>query len=226
MGIGGDLMLKLYENIRAFRKAANMTQDELAKKTGYTDRSSIARIEKGEIDLPHSKIEQFASALGTSPSTLMGWDDDDDFEIPVPEKRPYLTKNILPMPNTVKVPRVGAIACGTPILAEQNIDAYDPVPDYVKCDFTLVCKGDSMINARIYDGDIVCIKLQPEVEDGEIAAVLVGDDEATLKRVRYYPDHIVLEPENPMYKPLVFWEERMNDIRIIGKATHFISAVR
>lgn len=83
-----------------------------------------------------------------------------------------------------------------------------------------------MINARIYDGDIVCIKVQPEVENGEIAAVLVGDDEATLKRVHYFPDHIVLEPENPMYKPLVFWDEDMNDIRIIGKATHFISAVR
>lgn len=66
-------MLKLYENIKAYRKAAKMTQEELAKRTGYTDRSSIARIEKGEIDLPQSKIRQFAEALGTTPSVLMGW---------------------------------------------------------------------------------------------------------------------------------------------------------
>lgn len=66
--------MKLYENIRAFRLAAKMTQEELAHKTGYTDRSSIARIEKGEIDLPQSKIVQFADALGTTPGHLMGWD--------------------------------------------------------------------------------------------------------------------------------------------------------
>lgn len=67
-------MLKLHENIRICRKAAKMTQEELARRTGYTDRSSIARIEKGEIDLPQSKIMQFAEALGTTPGHLMGWD--------------------------------------------------------------------------------------------------------------------------------------------------------
>ena len=68
-------MLKLYANIRACRKAAKMTQEELARRTGYTDRSSIARVEKGEIDLSQSKILQFAEALGTTPSHLMGWDE-------------------------------------------------------------------------------------------------------------------------------------------------------
>lgn len=68
-------MLKLYENIKRYRKAARLTQEELAKLTGYTDRSSIARIEKGEIDLPQSKIKQFAQALGTTPSQLMGWEE-------------------------------------------------------------------------------------------------------------------------------------------------------
>ncbi len=67
-------MLKLYENIKMRRKAMKMTQEELARRTGYTDRSSIARIEKGEIDLPQSKIKQFAEALGTTPGHLMGWD--------------------------------------------------------------------------------------------------------------------------------------------------------
>lgn len=134
--------------------------------------------------------------------------------------------NIMPMPQTYKVPRLGVIACGEPILAEQNIECYDAVPDYIKCDFTLVCKGDSMINARIFDGDIVCIKQQPIVESGEIAAVLVGDEEATLKRVYIYDDKIILQPENPSYPPFVYVGDEMNNVRILGKATHFISAVR
>lgn len=210
------------EKIKAAREAAGLTQEELGRLCGTT-KQTIYKYETGKVtNIPIDRLEKIAVAINVSASFLMGWDEPSrDIQ-----KNTFRAKNLLPPPNTVKVPRVGAIACGTPILAEQNIDAYDPVPDYVKCDFTLVCKGDSMINARIYDGDIVCIKVQPEVENGEIAAVLVGDDEATLKRVHYFPDHIVLEPENPMYKPLVFWDEDMNDIRIIGKATHFISAVR
>ena len=137
-----------------------------------------------------------------------------------------LPDNIIPMPDIVKKPRLGTIACGVPILAEENIEAYDDVPAWIKCDFTLLCKGDSMINARIFDGDVVCVKMQPTVESGEIAAVMVGDNEATLKRVKLFEDHVVLEPENPMYKPLTFWGEEMNKVHIIGKATHFISAVR
>lgn len=206
--------METFENIKKYRLRAGLSQDELAKKTGYNDRSSIAKIESGKVDLSESKILLFAKALGVSPATLMGIT-----ENPLPS-------NILPMPGTYKVPRLGRIACGDPILAEENIEDYDSVPDYVKCDFTLVCRGDSMINARIFDGDIVCIKAQSVVSSGDIAAVMVGDDEATLKRVRLYPDHIVLEPENPLYKPMVFWEEEMNTVRIIGKATHFISRVR
>lgn len=164
------------------------------------------------------RIEMLANYFGIEKSDLI-----EDRSNTVPRKMP---SNILPMPSFVKVPRVGQIACGTPILAEQNIEDYDSIPDYIHCDFTLVCKGDSMINARIFDGDIVCIKIQPAVNSGEIAAVMVGEDEATLKRVKLFDDHIVLEPENPMYKPLTFWGEEMNNVHIIGKATHFISAVR
>lgn len=134
--------------------------------------------------------------------------------------------NILPFPSVHDVPRLGRIACGEPITAEENIEGYDAVPDYVKADFTLVCKGDSMINARIYDGDVVCISQKAEVHSGDIAAVLVDGDEATLKRIRIFEDHIVLEPENPTYRPMTFWDADMNRIRVIGKATHFISAVR
>ena len=136
-----------------------------------------------------------------------------------------LPSNILPRPGFVKKPRLGTIACGKPILAVEEAEEFDEVPDWVECDFTLRCKGDSMINARIYDGDTVYIRSQPEVENGEIAAVRV-DDEATLKRVMLYPDKIVLEAANPMYEPLVYRGEEMNDVQIMGKAIAFTSMIR
>lgn len=145
----------------------------------------------------------------------MGWVDNSGVAIP----------NIIPMPETRKIPLVGAIACGEPILAEENIEDYVSIPKDLAEDFALTCKGDSMINARIFDGDIVYIRQQDTVENGEIAAVLI-DSEATLKRVRLFDDHISLEPENPMYKSLVYWNEEMNTVRILGKAIAFTSAVR
>lgn len=134
--------------------------------------------------------------------------------------------NIIPFPEMNKVPLIGAIACGEPILAQEHIEDYVDMPRHVRADFALICKGDSMINARIFDGDIVYIRQQDTVENGEIAAVLNDDGEATLKRVRIFDDHISLEPENPMYKPQVYWNEEMNHIRIIGKAVAFTSTVR
>lgn len=203
------------ERIRDARLAAGLTQKELAQKIGVKF-SAIAKYESGRVvNLKRETIAALASVLNVRPSWLLCMDDDSD-----------LPANVIPMPGTHRVPRLGRIACGEPILAEQNYDGYDAVPDYVKCDFTLVCKGDSMINARIFDGDVVCISTELEVRSGDIAAVMVGEDEATLKRVRIFQDHIVLEPENPQYKPYVFWEEEMNTVRFIGKATHFISRVR
>lgn len=133
--------------------------------------------------------------------------------------------NMISVPAMARVPLVGAIACGTPTLAEQNIEGCVDMPEHIRADFALRCKGDSMINARIYDGDIVYIRQQEEVEHGEIAAVLI-EDAATLKRVYLYTDHISLEAENPQYRPLVYWGEAMNGIRILGKAIAFTSAVR
>lgn len=136
-----------------------------------------------------------------------------------------LPSNVIPMPAMRKLPLIGTIACGEPILAQENVEGEVSVPEHVHADFALRCKGDSMINARIFDGDVVYIRQQPTVENGEIAAVLIGD-EATLKRVRLYEDHISLEPENPQYRPLVFWENEMNSVRILGKAVAFTSTVR
>lgn len=137
----------------------------------------------------------------------------------------YKISNILPLPKTKKVPRLGVIACGKPILAEENIEGYDEIPEEVNADFTLVCKGDSMINARIMDGDTVYIRSQPDVENGEIAAVLLGD-EATLKRVRKTDTQLILWPENPCYSPMVFKGETINTVKILGKAIVFQSHIR
>lgn len=98
------------------------------------------------------------------------------------------------------------------------------VPDFIHADFALRCKGESMINARIFDGDVVYIRKQPTVENGQIAAVLVGD-EATLKRVTVYEDKIVLEAANPLFDPLVFRGEEMNQVEILGKAVGFTGLI-
>ena len=136
-----------------------------------------------------------------------------------------LPRNIIPMPEMGKIPLIGAIACGSPILADDHIEDYIDLPKHIHADFALTCKGDSMINARIFDGDIVYIRQQDTVDNGQIAAVLI-DGEATLKRVRLFDDHISLEPENPQYRPLVYWGEEMNTVRILGKAVAFTSTVR
>ena len=111
---------------------------------------------------------------------------------------------------------MGQIACGEPILAEENIDGYDEVPSDWHADFTLLCKGDSM-EPKIKDGDVVAIHCQPMVENGEIAAVLI-DGEATLKRVFLFDDHIELRAENPAFATIIRIGEAMNDITIEGKA--------
>ena len=207
--------METHENIKILREHLGLSQEALAEKVGYGDRSSIAKIEAGKVDLSQSKIAAFASALNVTPAQLMGLD----------IEGPYLPTNIIPMPKTYKGPLIGTIACGQPILALEENDEVVVVPENIKADFALCCKGDSMINARIFDGDIVYIRKQPEVETGEIAAVRIGD-EATLKRVRLYPDKIILEPANPMYEPLVYRGEELNDIEILGKAVAFTSIVR
>lgn len=124
-----------------------------------------------------------------------------------------------PLPDMDTLPRVGRIACGEPILAEQNIADYDSVPSSWRATFTLICVGDSMA-PRIQDGDLVAIRQQKAVENGEIAAVRIGD-EATLKRVYFHDDYIELRPENPTYSSIIRRREEMNDVSIEGRAVGF-----
>lgn len=207
--------MSIGKRIKEIRISKNITQDELALKIGTTKQTIYKYENEIVTNIPSQKIELISNALNTTPDYLMGWSDkstDDLYSIP----------GINPIPKTYKRPRLGTIACGEPILAEENIETYDDIPDNIKCDFTLVCKGDSMINARINDGDIVYIKQQSQVDNGEIAAVLI-DNEATLKRVYIYEDKVVLQPENTKYPPSVYTKEEMNNIRILGKAVGFTS---
>lgn len=194
------------------RKELGFSAEYVAEKLGVSP-ATIYRYERGDIEkMPGNILEPISKILHTTPAYLMGWE----------ESAP---DNIIPMPKVSSIPLVGTIACGEPILAEENIEGLVDLPDHIRADFALKCKGDSMINARIFDGDVVYIRQQPTVEDGQIAAVLI-DDSATLKRVHFYPDHIVLSPENPQFRPLVFWEQDMAQVRILGLAVAFTSSVR
>lgn len=133
--------------------------------------------------------------------------------------------NIYPI-KTKKIPLLGEIACGKPIFANEERELYIDANESIQADFCLECKGDSMIGARIYNGDIVFIKSQPVVENGEIAAVII-DDEATLKRVYYYRENnkLSLVAENSKYPPLIYEGEELDHVRILGKAVAFQSRV-
>lgn len=132
--------------------------------------------------------------------------------------------NLIPLPGTNLIPLIGTIACGTPLFAETNIESMIAAPENICADFALRCKGDSMTGARILNNDIVYIRKQETVENGEIAAVLI-DNEATLKRFYRYGDTVVLRAENPSFKEIEFSNEELNNIRILGKAICFYSRV-
>ena len=197
------------------------------------NKSDLSQFVNGKSNPGQWKLTVLALALNVSESWLMGLDvpmerQSSDSVDPAPALLGSIP-NLLPLPKTRKVPRLGTIACGEPILAQENIENYDKAPEGVNCDFTLKCKGDSMVGARINDGDIVYIRQQDEVENGEIAAVLVddaGESDATLKRVYLYENQIVLQAENPKYSPWVYTGEDMNKVRIIGKAVAFLSEVQ
>lgn len=126
-----------------------------------------------------------------------------------------------------RIPMLGKIACGKPIYASEDRESYVMIGTDINADFCLIASGDSMVNARILNGDIVFCREQSTVDNGDIAAVIIGE-EATLKRVYYYPEKkkLVLQAENPKYEPLIYINEELEEIRIIGKAIAFQSDVR
>ena len=199
-------MSELSTRLHLRRKELGLSQEELAQRMGYRSKSSITKLEKGINDLPQSKVEELAQALETTPAALLG--------LGAPCACP---PGFEPLPAMVQVPLIGSIACGTPITAEQNIECYIGVPAAWHADFALTCHGDSMA-PTICNGDIVCIRCQPEVEQGEIAAVRVGE-EATLKHFHRQGDAVMLLADNAAVCPPMFYAgEQLSELHIEGKA--------
>ena len=229
------------KQIKKAREMLAMEQQELAKRMELT-KSAVSKVEAGLVDVNLSSLVKYADILGVSINYLLGCIEKTS---PTPHIIAADTSNIDGKPTIItqnpdylhynniypielkKFPLLGAVACGEPIYSPEDTNVYVMANADIKADFVLKAKGDSMINARIYDGDIVFIKAQPVVELGEVAAVAI-DNEVTLKRTYYYPNKgkLILNPENPAYEPMVFMGNELNSIRILGKAIAFQSTVK
>lgn len=208
------------ERLKELRAARGLLQKDVAAVLGI-DRTTYVKYEKGQSEPSFDILTKLADYFGVSVDYLLGKSKeksafDGNFE----------KYGLLPV-KMKKFRVLGEFACGKPIYADEDRETLILADADIDADFCLYARGDSMTGARIMDGDIVFIKAQDMVDNGEIAAVIVGD-EATLKRVYYYPDKhkLVLNAENPHYEPLVYTDEELSDIRILGKAVAFQSAVR
>lgn len=203
--------MEFYKRLDSLCKATGTSVTALLKSLNISTSKGTAW-KNGSI--PRADVlQKLATALHTTPAYLMGWE--------VTSKPTEVPPGFMPLPETCKVPLVGRIACGQPITAEENIEDYLDVPVGHHVDFALLCEGDSMVDAGIDDGDVVYIRKQPDVENGQIAAVRI-DNEATLKRVYKYVDRIVLQPENRAYPPLTYVGAEMNQVTIEGKAVGWL----
>lgn len=210
-------MVTVGDRIRQVRQEQDVTQQELADYIGVS-KQAVYKYENNIVtNIPTDKVDAIAKRLKVSPAYLMGWEEQ---PTPKPTSPAPIPPGFIPMPKMKKVPLIGAIACGDPITALQNREGDVDVPENVRCDFALKCHGDSMVGAGIHDGDVVYIHIQPEVENGEIAAVRIGD-EATLKRVYLHTDYVELRPENPAFESIIRRKEDMNDVHIEGKAVGY-----
>lgn len=212
--------MNIKDLIKDKRIEKNLTMKELAELVGVSE-ATISRWESGEVaNMKRTSIIALSKILGITPSAFISGFDDPEPQTSIYEKY----TNILPI-TTKKIPLLGEIACGEPIYADQDLKSYVEVGANIHADFALRAKGDSMIGARINDGDLVFIRKQPMVANGEIAAVII-DDEATLKRIYYQTgEHLVLQAENPAYQPLVYENCDLDQIHILGKAIAFQSDV-
>ena len=185
--------------------------------------NAMSQYVTGKVLPGQNKLFILAKALRVNEAWLMGYDVDSAY---AHDDEPLEPEDFgISRIRVKRFPMLGDIACGEPITANREYETYVEASDTLNADFCLTAKGDSMINARIFDGDIVFIKEQPTVENGEIAAVLI-ENEVTLKRAYFYENRLELRPENPTYSVLNFEGEQLNTIRIIGKAVAFQSYIR
>lgn len=210
------------EKLKELRKSRALSMEDLAAQyntrfLGKLNKSTLSRYENN-LQEPMINVVKNLAEFFNVPIGILTGEAHEDFDI-------FSIPGIMPLPKTYKVPRLGKIACGEPLMVEENFEGYDDVAESIKCDFSLVCDGDSMINARINDGDIVYIRQQSIVDNGSIAAVMV-DGATTLKRVYLFKNKIILQAENPKYEPWVYVNEELENILILGKAVGFTSIIR
>lgn len=211
-------MATFSERLKSLRSEKGWSQQRLADELNLS-KSSVNMYERGEREPGFETMEAIADTFNVDMDYLYGRTDVKIAE-PIQFNAGTVPPGFEPLPRMVKKPLIGDIACGEPITAEQNIADYVDVPETVHCDFCLRCHGDSMVDAGIQDNDVVYIRCQPEVEDGEIAAVRIGG-EATLKRVYYDGQSLTLMPANSSYRPKTYTGPELDNIRIEGKAVGF-----
>ena len=205
--------MSIAENIKRIRAEHGLSQAELGKIAGVSDKA-VSTWELGLKTPRMGAVEKMANYFGITKSAIV-----DDAPMTSLQK-PVVPPGFMPMPEMVQVPLIGSIACGTPITAEQNIKSYVGVPAAWRADFALECHGDSMA-PTICDGDVVCIRSQPEVEQGQIAAVRIGE-EATLKHCYYQNGVVQLIADNPsVCPPMVYTGSDLDEIEVEGLAVGF-----
>ena len=194
------------QRIKSLRRAAGMTQEELGAKLGLK-KAAIHKYETGLVDLRSSTLEKLAAALDTTPAYLLGLED------------PPLPAGAVPYQPTQRIPILGRISAGLPIYAEQNIEGYtftdlNGGAEY----FALRVSGNSMNAIGINDGYLIVVRRQEEVENGEVAVVMVGDEDATVKRFYATESTVTLMPQStdPSFQPQIY-DLRRTKIKVLGK---------
>ena len=224
--------MKIGELIKAYRETNNLSQRQFAKIVGVSN-GYISMLEDGrngstgEPITPNiTTFKKIASGMNLTLNELMYKIEDTPVNVSDTDTSIYDIPGIRPI-KLKRFRMLGEIACGKPIFANEDHESYIDASAYIQADFCLTARGDSMIGARINDGDVVFIKEQDMVDNGEIAAVII-DDEATLKRVYYYPEDnkLILTAENSKYPPLIYIKEQLNNVRILGKAVCFMSGLQ
>lgn len=205
------------ERLKYLMDAKNLKQSDIIERVTsmgeYISKSALSQYVNGQSTPDQRKLTILSKALDVSEVWLMGYGDTELRNI----------KNIVFFkPSTKKIPVIGTIAAGEPILAVENIEEYIDLDEKISADFALRVKGDSMVGANIFDGDIVFIRKQSDVDDGEIAAVII-DDSATLKRVFKFENQVILRAENPKYKPILLNGDK--SVYIVGKAVYKLSEI-
>ena len=217
-------MRKFKDVLAQLRQERNISQRFLSEALGLSH-SAIGMYESGKREPNYEILESIADYFNVDMNYLLGKTLIRNSYRELGDDGTNYIDNLYKI-DKIKLPMLGTIACGEPIFADEDRESYVMVGTEIRADFCLKCQGDSMINARIHDGDIVFIRKQDIVDNGEIAAVII-DDEATLKRFYYYKEQniVILRPENSKYKDIILTGEQLERVKVLGKAVAFQSDV-